>query len=225
MIAILRFLGTNCEFDIEYACRLLNIECAIIWHKEETLPLNTSLVIIPGGFSYGDYLRSGAIAKLSPIMKAVKEYAYNGGFVFGICNGFQILCEAQMLPGALIRNKNILFHSKMAELKVISNNNKLLKNYYINQKINIPIAHADGNYYINKDELESLKENNQILLKYTTDINGSMDKIAGICNKDKNIFGMMPHPERAIEDMLVSKDGLAMIKSICENNSINIKYS
>lgn len=222
MIAILRFLGTNCEFDVKYACKIANlnstssIESTIVWHKESALPRETSLVIIPGGFSYGDYLRSGAIAKLSPIMKAVIDYAANGGLVFGICNGFQILCESGLLPGALMRNKDIAFKSIMGELEVVSNDNILLKDYDIKQKIHLPIAHADGNYYINQSGLESLIENNQILLKYTSDINGSINNIAGICNIDKNVFGMMPHPERAIEKILGSDDGLAMIKSIAK---------
>lgn len=214
MIAILRFLGTNCEFDVEYACKLANVESVIVWHKESSLPKETSLVIIPGGFSYGDYLRSGAIAKFSPIMKAVINYASNGGLVFGICNGFQILCESGLLPGALMRNKDISFKSIMSELEVISNKNVLLKDYNMKQIINLPIAHADGNYYIDKNGLESLIDNDQILLKYTSDINGSMQKIAGICNIDKNVFGMMPHPERAVEQVLGSSDGISMIKSI-----------
>lgn len=216
MIAILQFLGTNCETDMEYAYKILQKDYAIIWHQEKELPSETNLVVIPGGFSYGDYLRSGAIAKFAPIMKSVIRYANNGGVVLGICNGFQILSEAKLLPGVLMRNKNILFNSKMVELEISSNKNKLLKSYTQNQKITIPISHADGSYYVNKDELEQLKENDQILLRYTDDINGSIDKIAGVCNIDKNIFGMMPHPERAIEDILGSINGLAMLKDICE---------
>ncbi len=214
MVAILRFLGTNCEYDIEYTCKILNKECAIIWHKDNTLPSNTSLVVIPGGFSYGDYLRCGAIARFSPIMKDVIKYASNGGLVFGICNGFQILCEAGLLPGILMRNKDINFKSKMSELEITSNDNKLLKGYTIGEKINIPIAHADGNYYIDSKSLEKLKENNQILLKYSSDENGSIEKIAGICNENKNIFGMMPHPERAIDKALGSDDGIRILSNV-----------
>lgn len=216
MIAILQFLGTNCESDVEHIYKILQKDYAIIWHQDKELPRDTSLVIIPGGFSYGDYLRSGAIARFAPIMKSVVRYANNGGLVLGICNGFQILSEAKLLPGVLMRNKNILFNSKMIELEVSSNNNKLLKSYSQNQKIRIPISHADGNYYVNKDELNTLKENDQILLRYTSDINGSIDRIAGVCNVNKNIFGMMPHPERAVENILGSIDGLAMLKDICE---------
>lgn len=216
MIVILQFLGTNCETDVAHTYKILQKDYAIIWHQDKELPRDTSLVIIPGGFSYGDYLRSGAIARFAPIMKSVVRYANNGGLVLGICNGFQILSEAKLLPGVLMRNKNILFNSKMIELEVSSNKNKLLKSYSQNQKIRIPISHADGNYYVNKDELNTLKENDQILLRYTSDINGSIDRIAGVCNINKNIFGMMPHPERAVENILGSIDGLAMLKDICE---------
>lgn len=217
MIVILQFLGTNCENDLIYTYEnILRKQTCIIWHKDKALPYDTSLVIIPGGFSYGDYLRCGAIAKLSSIMKDVIRYSNNGGYILGICNGFQILTESHLLPGALIRNNNLVFKSSYEELEIISNNNKLLKNYNKNQIINLPIAHADGRFYIEKEELEDLINNDQILLKYKNNINGSIDSIAGICNKDKNIFGMMPHPERAIETILGSEDGLMMLKDICE---------
>ena len=221
MIAILRFLGTNCEFDVEYATQFLGVESAIVWHKECALPSDTNAVIVPGGFSYGDYLRCGGIAKFAPIMKAVRRFADNGGFVFGICNGFQILCEAKMLPGALMRNKNIAYKSIMGEFEICNNDNILLKNYAISQKIKLPIAHAEGNYYIDEAGLEKLKANNQILLTYTSDINGSTGRIAGICNDGKNVFGMMPHPERAIERILGSDDGLSMLKNIFSASAPN----
>lgn len=214
MIAILRFLGTNCEFDVEYAARFLGAESAIVWHKERDLPSGTSAVIVPGGFSYGDYLRCGGIAKFAPIMKAVKKFAESGGIVFGICNGFQILCEAGMLPGVLMRNKNIAYKSVLGEFEICDNDNILLQNYEIRQKIRLPIAHAEGNYYIDEAGRARLKENKQILLKYTSDVNGSIERIAGICNEDKNVFGMMPHPERAIEKILGSDDGAGMLRDI-----------
>lgn len=216
MIAILQFLGTNCEQDIAYAYKILQKDYTIVWQNEKELPRETSLVVIPGGFSYGDYLRSGAIAKFAPIMQSVIKYANNGGFVLGICNGFQILTEAKLLPGVLMRNKDLRFQSKMLELEVIANDNKLLQSYTSYQKIKIPIANADGNYYADRETLETLKENHQILFRYIDDINGSQEHIAGICNANKNIFGMMPHPERAIQDLLGSSDGLAMLKDICE---------
>ena len=214
MIAILRFLGTNCEFDVEYAARFLGAESAIVWHKETALPSGTNAVIVPGGFSYGDYLRCGGIAKFAPIMKAVKRFAESGGIVFGICNGFQILCEAGMLPGVLMRNKNIAYKSVLGEFEICDNDNILLQNYEIRQKIRLPIAHAEGNYYIDEAGLVQLKENKQILLKYTSDVNGSIERIAGICNENKNVFGMMPHPERAIEKILGSDDGADMLRDI-----------
>ena len=222
MIAILRFLGTNCEFDVEYATRFLGNECAIIWHKETALPHGTNLVIVPGGFSYGDYLRCGGIAKFAPIMKTVKNFADNGGFVFGICNGFQILCEAKMLPGVLMRNKDIAYKSVVGEFEICNNDNALLKSYNLREKIKLPIAHAEGNYYIDSAGLEQLSANNQILLKYTTDINGSTARIAGICNENKNVFGMMPHPERAIERILGSDDGAKMLKDIFSVNTPSV---
>lgn len=219
MIAILRFLGTNCEGDIAHSCEILGKECAIVWHKDLALPKETNLVVIPGGFSYGDYLRCGGIAKLSPIMKAVKRFAENGGFVLGICNGFQILCESGLLEGALMRNKNIHFIAKNAELEVASNDNILLSTYALREKITLPIAHGDGNFYIDSRGLEKLTQNNQILLKYTSDINGSVARIAGICNENKNVFGMMPHPERAIERILGSDDGKNMLENIYGANA------
>lgn len=196
--------------------RFLGENSAIIWHKETALPSDTKLVIVPGGFSYGDYLRCGSIAKFAPIMKAVKTFADNGGFVFGICNGFQILCEAGLLQGALMRNSNIAYKSILGEFEIVNNDNVLLKSYHLREKINLPIAHAEGNYYIDNAGLEKLKANHQILLKYTSNINGSIENIAGICNENKNVFGMMPHPERAIESILGSDDGVRMLKDICQ---------
>ena len=215
--AILRFPGTNCEFDTNYALKRLGFETEIVWHKNEQLP-KCDLVVIPGGFSYGDYLRSGAIAKFSPIMKDVKRYAKEGGYVLGICNGFQILTEANLLPGALKRNNNLHFISKFHHLKVIDNNNKFLQNLNVNDIVNIPIAHAEGNYKVDDNTLKEMYDNGQVLLKYCDENgnelnpNGSVDSIAGICNKEKNVFGLMPHPERAMESILGGIDGIKMIE-------------
>ena len=215
MIAILQFLGTNCEYDVFHVYKnLLHKNAQIIWHKDNALPYDTNLVIIPGGFSYGDYLRCGAIAKISPIMKDVIKYANNGGIVLGICNGFQILIESKLLPGSLLRNNTLTFQSNLEEINVDSNENKLLKSYSLNETIKIPIANAQGCYFIDSKEEEELINNNQILLSYKNNINGS--KIAAICNKEKNIFGMMPHPERACEKILGGEDGLLMLRDICE---------
>lgn len=213
-VAVITFPGTNCDKDTIYAYELLGQEVFNIWHKDRILPKDTSLVVLAGGFSYGDYLRCGAIARYSPIMSAIKNFASDGGLVLGICNGFQILCECGLLPGVLIRNENLHFISNTQTLNIICNNNKFLKSYHINQQIKLPIAHAEGNYFIDKDGLESLKQNNQILLTYKNNPNGSIESIAGICNKQKNVFGLMPHPERAIESILGGTDGIDMLKNL-----------
>jgi len=176
------------------------------------------LLVVAGGFSYGDYLRSGAIAKFSPVMKAVAEYAKNGGKVLGICNGFQVLTEAGLLPGALKRNEGLHFISKHHHLKVENSDNIFLQELNNGDIVNIPIAHHDGNYYIDDAGLQELEANEQILLKYTDatgaekNPNGSVASIAGVCNKNKNVFGLMPHPERAMEAVLGSDDGIKMLK-------------
>lgn len=217
-VAVLQFPGTNCEFDAKYAFDKLGCEVEVIWHKEGKLPENTDLVVVPGGFSYGDYLRSGAIARFANIMEDVKKFASNGGKVLGICNGFQILLEAGLLPGAMKRNDTLHFISKHHHLKIIDNNNEFLRLLNVGDVVNIPVAHHDGNYYIDEAGLKELEANNQILLKYctkdgeVTNMNGSVSNIAGICNKEKNVFGLMPHPERAIEDILGSTDGINMLK-------------
>lgn len=197
MVSILTFPGTNCHEDIDYIYKNLGAKTTFVNHTESKLPKNTKLAILAGGFSYGDYLRCGAIAATSNSIKALKKYAQNGGKILGICNGFQILCEAKMLPGILMRNKNLRFISKNAKLKIENTNNLMLKNYTKNEYIHIPIAHAEGNYQVDCKTLESLKKNNQILLTYKDDENGSIEKIAGICDKNKNIYALMPHPERA----------------------------
>ncbi|MEA3491219.1 MAG: phosphoribosylformylglycinamidine synthase subunit PurQ [Campylobacterota bacterium] len=217
-VAILRFPGTNCDFDTQYAFEKLGHTTELIWHKEESLPKDTDLVVVPGGFSYGDYLRSGSIARFSPVMKAVVAYADNGGRVLGICNGFQILTEAGLLPGALKRNNNLHFISKLQHLKVVNSDNAFLNKCDSDEILNIPIAHADGNYYIDDYGLSQLEKNDQILLRYCDAegepvvVNGSVTSIAGICNRERNVFGLMPHPERALESILGSKDGIKMLQ-------------
>ncbi len=217
-ISVLQFPGTNCEYDTKYAFEQLGCVVEIIWHKEKTIPADTDLLVIPGGFSYGDYLRSGAIARFANIMDSVQEYAAKGGKVLGICNGFQILLEAGLLPGAMKRNDSLHFISKYHTLKVVSTDNTFLSLMKKDEVVNIPVAHHDGNYYIDANGLKELENNNQILLKYCTkdgnlvNMNGSVSNIAGICNKEKNVFGLMPHPERAIEELLGSTDGINMLK-------------
>jgi len=217
-VTILQFPGTNCEYDTQYAFEKLGAKTEILWHKSQSVPSDTDLLVVAGGFSYGDYLRSGAIAKFSPVMKAVTAYAKSGGKVLGICNGFQVLTESGLLPGALKRNESLHFISKHHHLKVINNDNDFLKELDKEDIVNIPIAHHDGNYYIDENGLKELYDNNQVLLKYCDangndkNPNGSVNSIAGICNKEKNVFGLMPHPERAMESLLGSSDGVKMLQ-------------
>ncbi|PLY08224.1 MAG: phosphoribosylformylglycinamidine synthase I [Arcobacter sp.] len=217
-VAVLQFPGTNCEYDTKYAFEKLGANVQIIWHKDTKLPENIDLIVIPGGFSYGDYLRSGAIARFANIMESVKEFASKGGKVLGICNGFQILLEAGLLPGAMKRNDSLHFISKYNHLKVIENENSFLNKLKKDDVVNIPIAHHDGNYFIDAEGLKELESNEQILLKYCDEkgnllnINGSVSNIAGICNKEKNVYGLMPHPERAIETLLGCDDGVKMLE-------------
>jgi phosphoribosylformylglycinamidine synthase subunit PurQ / glutaminase len=218
--AILRFPGTNCEFDTQYALEKLGYSTELVWHEAQTLPDNCDLVVVPGGFSYGDYLRSGSIARFSGIMQAVKTYAEDGGKVLGICNGFQILTEAGLLPGALKRNNNLHFISKYQHLQVVNSDNTFLNQCKNGEVLHVPIAHADGNYYIDPEGLASLEANGQVLLRYCDSkgdrmvVNGSVTSIAGVCNASKNVFGLMPHPERAIERLLGSEDGIKMLQGL-----------
>jgi phosphoribosylformylglycinamidine synthase len=221
-VVVAVFPGTNCEIDTKYAYEKIGASVELVFHKESSLPNDTDLVVLPGGFSYGDYLRSAAIAKFSPIMKDVVRFANEGGKVLGICNGFQMLLETNLLPGAMKRNANVHFISKFHHLRVINNENDFLKKLNIGDVLNVPIAHGEGNYFIDKKGLEELYKNNQVLLKYCDENgidknpNGSVDSIACICNKEKNVFGLMPHPERAIETLLGSTDGIKMLQGLME---------
>lgn len=221
-ISVLQFPGTNCEYDTQYAFEKLGAEVEIVWHKEKNIPEDTDLLVIPGGFSYGDYLRSGAIARFANIMESVQAYAAKGGKVLGICNGFQILLEAGLLPGAMKRNDSLHFISKYNNLKVINNDNTFLSLLKKDEVVNIPVAHHDGNYFIDEKGFNELEANGQVLLKYcddegeTINLNGSVANIAGICNKEKNVFGLMPHPERAIEKLLGCDDGVRMLKGFLQ---------
>ncbi|HIY43993.1 phosphoribosylformylglycinamidine synthase subunit PurQ [uncultured Helicobacter sp.] len=213
-VVILRFPGTNCDLDMGYAYEKLGAKVEYVWHTQDFLPKDTDLVVVAGGFSYGDYLRSGAIAKVAKIMEAVREFANRGGRVLGICNGFQILTESRLLEGVLHRNESLKFIAKNVELEVVSTQNPFLSPYKQGEHITLPIAHADGNYFIDADGVKKLQDRDQILLRYTQNINGSVDAIAGICNEGKNVFGLMPHPERAIEKALGGVDGLAMLGAL-----------
>ncbi|NPA54877.1 MAG: phosphoribosylformylglycinamidine synthase subunit PurQ [Epsilonproteobacteria bacterium] len=222
-VSIVVFPGTNCDRDTQWAFEKIGAQTEFVWHNEHDLK-NPDLVVLPGGFSYGDYLRSGAIARFSPIMQEVIEFANKGGYVLGICNGFQVLLESHLLPGAMKRNENLHFISKHHHLKVINNNNAFLKNFKMGDIVNIPIAHAEGNYTPqSEDDLKRMWDNEQILLQYVdkdgniSNPNGSADSIAGICNQNKNVFGLMPHPERAVESILGSEDGIGMLISLMDS--------
>ncbi|WP_456480508.1 phosphoribosylformylglycinamidine synthase subunit PurQ [Nautilia sp.] len=216
-VTVIVFPGTNCDRDTKWAFEKIGAEVEFVWHNEHDLK-NPDLVVLPGGFSYGDYLRSGAIARFSPVMREVKEFADKGGYVLGICNGFQILLESHLLPGGMTRNENLHFISKFHHLKVVDNNNKFLQNLKKGDIVNIPIAHAEGNYKVDEDTLKKMYDNGQVILKYCDaegnelNPNGSIDAIAGICNENKNVFGLMPHPERAMESLLGGSDGIKMIE-------------
>ena len=212
--AVIVFPGSNCDYDAYYVIKHhLNIDVNFVWHKDSNLT-QYDLIIIPGGFSYGDYLRAGAIARFSNIMDAIKSEAKKGKAVIGICNGFQILVESGLLPGALITNNSTNFISKSIKLKVVNNDSLFTNHFNNNQIIEMPIAHKQGNYFANNDLLNQLEDNNQIAFKYLDNPNGSKFDIAGIFNDKKNILGMMPHPERASEKLLGSDVGLDIFKSI-----------
>lgn len=213
--AVLVFPGSNCDVDMYHAIKdELGEEVEYVWHDATDLS-EYDAILIPGGFSYGDYLRCGAMASQSNVMKAVKKAAEEGKPILGVCNGFQILTEAGLLPGALLRNKNLKFICRTVPLKVENNQTLFTNQYDEGQIINIPIAHGEGNYFCDEETLKKLKENNQIVFTYAGDNpNGSLENIAGIVNERGNVLGMMPHPERAVDALLGSADGLALFKSI-----------
>lgn len=217
------FPGSNCDHDMIYVLKdILGNEVVELWHKDTNLQ-NVDVVVLPGGFSYGDYLRSGAIAKFSPLMNKIVEFANNGGFVFGICNGFQVLCESGLLPGALLHNDNQKFICRNSFIKA-QNKTSIATNLVDTEKVlNIPIAHGEGKYFASPTIIEELNKNNQILFRYCDSSggytkqgnpNGSVENIAGISNITGNVFGMMPHPERASDKELQNEDGLFILNSI-----------
>ncbi len=220
---VIVFPGSNCDHDAYHVIsKHVGQPVDFIWHKQTDLSGYDAL-IVPGGFSYGDYLRAGALARFSPVMQSVKEYAAQGKFVFGICNGFQILCEAGLLPGALMRNSNLHFICKHINIKVENRNTPFTSRLDAGEVLSIPIAHAEGNYVCDNATFAGLEENNQIVFRYCdaggkisseANPNGSRSNIAGICNLDRNVIGMMPHPERACEELLGSNDGREIFRSL-----------
>lgn len=224
-VGVLVFPGSNCDYDAYYAVKkVLKQEAEFIWHKDTKLRYYDA-VVIPGGFSYGDYLRAGAIAQFSPIMERVIEFAENGKPVIGICNGFQILLEMDLLPGALITNDHLKFRCDDVYLKVTNNKTSFTSEFNKEQIIKLPIAHQSGNYYAEDKVIQKLEDENRIVFKYcdadgqiteAANPNGSIRNIAGIINEEGNVLGMMPHPERAMEPILESTDGVAIFESLLE---------
>ena len=225
---IVTFPGSNCDQDMHHVLRsVLNQDTVSLWHKDVDLQ-NCDVIVLPGGFSYGDYLRSGAIAKFSRIMNSIINFANRGGVVIGICNGFQILCESKLLPGALLHNNSHKFICKNTYLSVTSNSSRFTSKYSLNQVIKIPVAHGEGRYHADENTLNSLKENDQIIFQYCnsngkidigSNINGSAPNIAVICNINRNVFGMMPHPERASDSELSNTDGINFFLSAIESST------
>ncbi|MEI8341175.1 MAG: phosphoribosylformylglycinamidine synthase subunit PurQ [Verrucomicrobiota bacterium] len=228
--AVIRFPGSNCDQDCFHALHhIFGVETEYVWHKETSLDA-FDLIVLPGGFSYGDYLRCGAIARFSPVMKSLVEQADKGKLILGICNGFQILCEAHLLPGALVRNESLHFICEHTLLRVEGVNSPFTNAAATGQVLNIPIAHGEGNYTADEATLRELNLNSQILLRYAdaggavtaaANPNGSAENIAGICNARRNVFGMMPHPERAAEKILGSEDGRLIFESVLNTLGIS----
>ena len=222
--AVLQFPASNCDQDAVHALRnVFGHPTRLLWHKDTSLGA-ADAVIVPGGFSYGDYLRCGAIARFSPVMQAVKQFADNGGFVLGICNGFQVLTEAGLLPGALVRNRDLQFHCEHIFLKTVTPDSPFTSKIPAGKILRVPIAHGEGCYFANEETLAKLQANDQILWQYCdasgsptdrANPNGALQNIAGICNERRNVAGLMPHPERACEPLLGSDDGKWIFESIC----------
>jgi phosphoribosylformylglycinamidine synthase subunit PurQ / glutaminase len=225
-IGIVVFPGSNCDHDAHYVAEtIMGQDARLIWHKEASIG-DVDVVILPGGFSYGDYLRCGAIARFSPVMKDVVRFANTGGLVIGICNGFQVLTEAGLLPGVLLRNKSLLFICKYLHLRVENINTKFTNQYALGHVLEIPIAHGEGNYFTDSETLKRIEDNQQVVFRYCdrsgclteeANPNGSINSIAGIINETGNVLGMMPHPERASDPVLKQTDGRKIFESIIQS--------
>jgi phosphoribosylformylglycinamidine synthase len=214
-VAIVLFPGTNCELDVAYAVERIGGSATIVFHTERDL-LGADAVIVPGGFAHGDYLRTGAIARFSPIMEAVEGFAREGGPVVGICNGFQVLCEARLLPGVLQKNAGLRFLCDTVEVEIVSTRSALTNAASAGDVLRLPINHFEGNYTCDAATLERLRADDRIVARYVDNPNGSLDDIAGISNEDGNVVGLMPHPERAIEAILGSDDGIVLLRSLLD---------
>jgi len=211
---VIVFPGSNCDHDAYYAVQTaLGQPAVFLWHESHDLE-NCDVVIVPGGFAYGDYLRTGAIARFSPVMESVARFAGSGGLVLGICNGFQILCEAGLLPGALMRNAGLKFICKPVQVRVETTDTPFTNACQKGEVLTIPIAHMEGNYFCDEETLSDLRRQERIVFRYVENPNGSLDNIAGICSPERNVLGMMPHPERASEALLGSNDGFKVFQSL-----------
>jgi phosphoribosylformylglycinamidine synthase I len=226
---VIIFPGSNCDHDAYWAFQeVCGQPAAMLWHDSHDLE-NCDVIVVPGGFSYGDYLRTGAIARFSPIMQSVRAFADSGGLVLGICNGFQILCEAHLLPGVLLRNKSLKYVCKAVHVRVESTATPFTQGLTKGEVLEIPIGHGEGNYFCDEATLKKLHQRDQVLFRYCTpqgeitqeaNPNGSLENIAGICNEGRNVLGMMPHPERASEEILGMRDGLKLLRSLVESRTI-----
>lgn len=212
--AVLVFPGSNCDRDLAVAFRGAGFETHMVWHKETDLPAGVDVVGVPGGFSYGDYLRCGAIAAQSPIMRSVARFAEAGGHVLGICNGFQVLCETRLLPGVLMRNAGLKFTCRVQDLRVETTDSAFTSGYKAGDTVAFPIAHHDGNYQIDDDGLARLRGEDRIAFSYAGNPNGSVDHIAGVLSENRRVLGLMPHPERAVDPAQGGTDGAAMFASL-----------
>lgn len=215
LVGVVQFPGSNCELDVVEAVTALGGEGRILWHGDTAVG-DVDAVVVPGGFAHGDYLRPGAIARFSPVMAAVAEFARSGGPVVGVCNGFQVLTEAGLLPGALHKNIGLRFVCRTVELRVDSTRSALTASAELGQVLRVPINHFEGNYTCDAETLAALRDNDQIVVRYVENPNGSVDDIAGVSNEAGNVVGLMPHPERAISDLLGSSDGVPLLRSLLD---------
>ena len=214
--SVLVFPGSNCDRDLAVALRAAGADVSMVWHKDTALPDGTDLVAVPGGFSFGDYLRCGAIAAQSPITRALVDHAGRGGYVIGICNGFQVLTETGLLPGALMRNSELKFVCRTVDLKVATNDSPFTGRYGADERIRLPVAHHDGNYVVDAEGLARLRDEDRIAFTYDEPVNGSVADIAGVLSDNRRVLGMMPHPERAIEPAQGGSDGAAMFRALAD---------
>jgi phosphoribosylformylglycinamidine synthase len=214
---VIVFPGSNCDRDLAVALRSAGADVTMVWHKDSSLPAGVDLVGVPGGFSWGDYLRCGAIAARAPVVAAIRDHADSGGYVLGICNGFQILTEAGLLPGTLIRNARPRFVCRTVEVDVATQSSAFTSAWPIGSRLQLPVAHHDGNYVADERTRSALATEDRVAFRYVDDVNGSMDRIAGILSPNRRVLGMMPHPERAADAMLGSADGAPLFRAVLQS--------